>query len=170
MFISNNRASFYLWWKENLVIHQKVSKYYENDCILVSLRYSVSISYVRQSSQLTQFLWTQFFLSLTVQNVGNSFLEQRPYLLLKFQMKNYHRHPRIRQWLSTNWDFFLLLLISMQITKCESLNWFLFSLSTASVKSITWLEHCLGLIISILLVTFTFGKNMFKNIFFETKN
>ena len=31
MFISNNRASFFLWWKENLVKHQKVSKYYEND-------------------------------------------------------------------------------------------------------------------------------------------
>ena len=33
MFISNNRASFHLWWKENLVKHQKVSKYYENDCL-----------------------------------------------------------------------------------------------------------------------------------------
>ena len=31
MFISNNRASFHLWWKENLVKHQKVPKYYEND-------------------------------------------------------------------------------------------------------------------------------------------
>ena len=32
MFIANNRASFHLWRKENLVKHQKVSKYYENDC------------------------------------------------------------------------------------------------------------------------------------------
>ena len=32
MFIINNCASFHLWWKENLVIHQRVSKYYENDC------------------------------------------------------------------------------------------------------------------------------------------
>ena len=32
MFISNNRASFHLWWIENLVKYQKVSKYYENDC------------------------------------------------------------------------------------------------------------------------------------------
>ena len=32
MFISNNRASFHLWWKKNLVKNQKVSKYYENDC------------------------------------------------------------------------------------------------------------------------------------------
>ena len=32
MFISNNRASFHLWWKKNLVKHQRLSKYYENDC------------------------------------------------------------------------------------------------------------------------------------------
>ena len=32
MFIRNNRPSFHLWWKENFVKHQKVSKYYENDC------------------------------------------------------------------------------------------------------------------------------------------
>ena len=33
MFISNNLTSFHLWWKENLVKYQKVSKYYENDCV-----------------------------------------------------------------------------------------------------------------------------------------
>ena len=32
MFISNNCASQHLWRKENLVKHQRVSKYYENDC------------------------------------------------------------------------------------------------------------------------------------------
>ena len=32
MFISNNRALFHLRWKENLVKHQRVSKYYENGC------------------------------------------------------------------------------------------------------------------------------------------
>ena len=32
MFISNNRASFHFYWKENLVNHQKVSKYHENVC------------------------------------------------------------------------------------------------------------------------------------------
>ena len=31
MFVSNNQASFHLWWKEKLVKHQNVSKYYEND-------------------------------------------------------------------------------------------------------------------------------------------
>ena len=33
MFISNVAASFYLWGKENLVKHQKVYKYFENDCL-----------------------------------------------------------------------------------------------------------------------------------------
>ena len=28
-----NQASFHLWWKENLLNHQKVSKYYEHDCL-----------------------------------------------------------------------------------------------------------------------------------------
>ena len=32
MFISNDRVSFHLWWKEMLVKQQKVSKYYENNC------------------------------------------------------------------------------------------------------------------------------------------
>ena len=27
MFITNNHASFHLWWKENLLNYQKVSKY-----------------------------------------------------------------------------------------------------------------------------------------------
>ena len=37
IFISNNRASFNLWWNENLVKHLNVSKYYENYCIPNSL-------------------------------------------------------------------------------------------------------------------------------------
>ena len=32
MFISSKRTSLYLWWNENLVKHQKLSIYYENDC------------------------------------------------------------------------------------------------------------------------------------------
>ena len=32
-FITNNHASIHLWWKENLLNHQKVSKYYEHDCM-----------------------------------------------------------------------------------------------------------------------------------------
>ena len=32
MFITNNHESFHLWWKKNLVEHEKVSKYYDQDC------------------------------------------------------------------------------------------------------------------------------------------
>ena len=32
MFITNNHASFHLWWKENLVKHWQVSKQYGQDC------------------------------------------------------------------------------------------------------------------------------------------
>ena len=31
MFINNNYVSFHLWWEENWVKHQKVSKYYDHD-------------------------------------------------------------------------------------------------------------------------------------------
>ena len=37
MFLSNNRPSFPLWWKQNLVKHQQVSKYYEKDCLQIFL-------------------------------------------------------------------------------------------------------------------------------------
>ena len=33
MFISNNDAPFRLWRKQTLVKHQRVSKYYEDDCL-----------------------------------------------------------------------------------------------------------------------------------------
>ena len=33
IFITNNHASLYLWWKENLIKHQKVSKHYANYCL-----------------------------------------------------------------------------------------------------------------------------------------
>ena len=33
IFITNNHASFHLWWKENLVKYQKVSEYYVRDCL-----------------------------------------------------------------------------------------------------------------------------------------
>ena len=32
MFITNNHDSFHLWWHENFVKHQNVSKYYDQDC------------------------------------------------------------------------------------------------------------------------------------------
>ena len=32
-FITNNQASFHLWWNENLLNHEKVLQYYEHDCL-----------------------------------------------------------------------------------------------------------------------------------------
>ena len=43
MFITNNRASFHLWWKENLVKHQKVSKYYNHDCSYEQFKFQRSL-------------------------------------------------------------------------------------------------------------------------------
>ena len=41
MFIGNNHASFHLWWKKNLVKHQKVSKY-ENGCVFFFCKWKFS--------------------------------------------------------------------------------------------------------------------------------
>ena len=35
MSIANNYDSFHLWWHENFVKHQNVSKYYDQDCSLL---------------------------------------------------------------------------------------------------------------------------------------
>ena len=37
MFITNNHDSFHLWWKEHLAKHQKVQKYYDQDCSYINL-------------------------------------------------------------------------------------------------------------------------------------
>ena len=63
MFISNNRALFHLWWKENLVKHQNVWKYYENDC-----RFEWSILLI---------------LSLKVKSVESRFLDWKTTFKLK---------------------------------------------------------------------------------------
>ena len=67
MFISNNRASFHLWWKENLVKHQKVSKYYENDCTYFNIgfdnetgsSYSRIIFWAMNISRIYTKLWKE---------------------------------------------------------------------------------------------------------------
>ena len=46
MFITNNSALFHLWWKANLVKHQRGLKYYENNCRsprLLLMEYSNSV-------------------------------------------------------------------------------------------------------------------------------
>ena len=37
MLITNNHDSFHLWWHENFVKHQNVSKYYDQDCRYLAL-------------------------------------------------------------------------------------------------------------------------------------
>ena len=44
MFINKNHASFHLWWKEDLVKHQKVSKYYDHHCQKNILLFFMSLS------------------------------------------------------------------------------------------------------------------------------
>ena len=83
VFISNNRTSFHLWWNENLVKHQKVSKYHKTDCTLQPMNLprfpsfsvpnpwshiSLKIRKQQQSKPKTQFNMHVFFffLSLTI--------------------------------------------------------------------------------------------------------
>ena len=56
MFITNNCASFHLWWKKNLVKHQKVSKYYENYC-----RYYILYNFVHEKNDLKE--WSKSIIS-----------------------------------------------------------------------------------------------------------
>ena len=66
MFISNNGASFQLWWKENLVKHRKVSKYYETDCGFWWLMKSIeTIKYVEVSAVVIPFVFIFYDLSNT---------------------------------------------------------------------------------------------------------
>ena len=53
MFISNNHALLHFWCKENLVKHQKVSKYYENDYSYKSLYVDVDCNGKISFQQLT---------------------------------------------------------------------------------------------------------------------
>ena len=51
MFITNNCTLFHLWWKENLVKHQKVSKYYEMivESTFIEMIFPNKWSYIRDS-------------------------------------------------------------------------------------------------------------------------
>ena len=40
---TNNHASFHLWWKENLLNHQRVSKYHQHDCLKSFLSLIISL-------------------------------------------------------------------------------------------------------------------------------
>ena len=67
MFITNNRALFHVWGKENLVKYQKVSKYYENDCRYLVKRdtpeqvFLCEFCYVFDDTFFTEQLWKTAF-------------------------------------------------------------------------------------------------------------
>ena len=74
MLISNNCPSFHLWWKENLVKHRKVSKYYETDCLQNFILLSVLLlttKFVKNSH-----IWARIFfifLKNVLKQTWNSF-------------------------------------------------------------------------------------------------
>ena len=43
MFIGNGRASFHFWAQEHLLKHQRVSKYYHNECLQNVLSHFMSL-------------------------------------------------------------------------------------------------------------------------------
>ena len=74
MLISNNRASFHLRWKANLLKHQKVSKYYESGCNFrwVRWRYTCLAHYI---SSIEIFHFMEIFFKEVKNNCG--FIAQR---------------------------------------------------------------------------------------------
>ena len=74
MFLSNNPPSFPLWWKQNLVKHQQVSKYYEKDCLQIFLLLFMSLlptKFVKNSHILGKILF--IFLKSVLKQTRNSF-------------------------------------------------------------------------------------------------
>ena len=81
MYISNNRSSFHLWWKEKLVIHQKVSNYYETDCLqnfLLLFMFLLRIKCLKNTHIYVRNVF--FFLKNVLKQTWNSFnIRFQPY-------------------------------------------------------------------------------------------
>ena len=74
MFISNNRPSLPFWWKESLIKHQEVSKYYENDSLKNFLL--VFMSLIRTKFVRNSHIWAKIyfiFLENVLKQTWNSF-------------------------------------------------------------------------------------------------
>ena len=57
MFIRNKCPSFHLSWKENLVKHRKVSRYYETDCSLLTGLFCIPIYVAAWHNMKILYLW-----------------------------------------------------------------------------------------------------------------
>ena len=97
MFVSNIRASFHWRWKEYLIKHQKVSKYY-NDCRKCGLKYSVF------AAATSWTIWKNFRLVLgSVTNRVNGSSKSKVLALgllffyvatrIEFTLKRHHEEP-----------------------------------------------------------------------------
>ena len=58
--VTNNHASFHLWWKESLVKHLKVSKYYDHDCLQNFILLFMSLSTVQIVTNIHVFVVVYF--------------------------------------------------------------------------------------------------------------
>ena len=75
MFISNNRPSFHLWWKKNLVKHWKVSKYYETNCLqnfLLLFMFLLTTKFVKNSDVPATILF--LFIKIVLNQTWNCFI------------------------------------------------------------------------------------------------
>ena len=63
MSITNNHASLHLWWKENLLIYQNVSKYYEHGCLQIFLSLFTSLLTALIVKNSSYFGWNLLYLS-----------------------------------------------------------------------------------------------------------
>ena len=74
MFVSNKRTLSYLWWKENLVKHRRVSKYYKNDCLQNFLSYMplLAAKFVKNSYIYSRTYFT--FLKNVLKETWNAFI------------------------------------------------------------------------------------------------
>ena len=118
MLISNNRASFHLWWKDNLLKHQKVSECYESGwesgpspqiCFIFKI-FRVQSCLMGAYSSLTKY--TNFkcipvichsSLTLPLVKDQSSFYEIRS-LAICINIKVLNRVNRVNSW--TLWKYF----------------------------------------------------------------
>ena len=66
---TNNHASFHFWWEKKLVKHQKISKYYENDCRKLTLAKIDSFLHLHDCTFKTIFKFYLNLIFLSLQNL-----------------------------------------------------------------------------------------------------
>ena len=77
-FITNIRASFHLWWKENLVKHQNVPQYYCNDCSYFLVKFVLQQQFyiVPHGAAINFLFWISslfFFFKLLINSISLGF-------------------------------------------------------------------------------------------------